>query len=194
MRKIISMVSVSLDGYFEGPDRELDWHLVDEELHQHFNDNLARMGAFLDGRVSYELMADYWPRADENPGSSPAEREFAAIWRAMPKYVFSRTLREAGWGTTVMREVVPAEIEELRMRAAGDLVVGGAVLAAAFRELGLVDEHWIYVHPVILGRGRPFFPESARRFDLRLTETRTFGNGVVLLRYGRAGGDGSVAA
>lgn len=185
MRKIIAMMSVSLDGCFEGPDRELDWHRVDEELHHHFNERLAGAGAFLEGRVTYELMAGYWPTADQDPDSSPAEREFAEIWRRVPKYVFSRTLRETDAGTTVKREVVPEEIEELRERADGDLMVGGAQLQARFRELGLLDEHWLYVHPVILGQGRPLFPKAEQPYGLRLAETRSFGNGVVLLRYGR---------
>src|SRR3712207_7700338 len=90
-------MSVSLDGYFEGPDGDLGWHLVDEELHAHFNHQIAGMSAFLDGRVDYELMASYWPTADQDPDASPPEKEFAAIWRDMPKIVFSRTLESAGW-------------------------------------------------------------------------------------------------
>src|SRR5262249_17599340 len=81
MRKIVFMMSVSLDGFFEGPDRELDWQLVDVELHQHFNEWLAKAGAFLDGRVTYELMAGYWPTADQDPGASAPVIEFARIWR-----------------------------------------------------------------------------------------------------------------
>src|SRR5215813_8610332 len=86
---------MSLDGYFEGPGRELDWHRVDEELHQHFNDVLAPMSVFIDGRVNYELMASYWPHADEDPSATAQERDFARIWRDMPKLVYSRTLQHA---------------------------------------------------------------------------------------------------
>ena len=114
MRKIIFMMSVSLDGYFEGPDRELGWQLVDDELHRHFNEELATMGGFLDGRVTYELMAGFWPTADQDPSSSAPMREFARIWRDMPKVVFSRTLDQADWNTTVAREVVPEDIRALR--------------------------------------------------------------------------------
>src|SRR6478736_1747374 len=92
MRKIILALQVSLDGYMEGPNREIDWHLVDEELHSHFNEELRTMGAFLDGRITYELMADYWPTADRDPSSTPAEAEFAGIWREMPKIVYSKTM------------------------------------------------------------------------------------------------------
>ncbi|AHH96317.1 dihydrofolate reductase family protein [Kutzneria albida] len=183
MRRVIVMSSVSLDGFFEGPDRELDWHLVDEELHGHFNEELAAMSAFLDGRVTHELMAAYWPTADEDPAASAPEAEFARIWRNMPKYVYSRTLRHADWNTTILRELDVAQVQELKALPGGDMVVGGADLGASFRAHGLVDEYRVYVHPVLLGRGRPLFRPGADRTDLRLLGTRVFGNGVVLLRY-----------
>lgn len=81
MRKIVLMMSVSLDGYIEGPDHDISWHRVDDELHQHFNDIAREMGAFLDGRVTHELMADFWPTADQDPEASAPVAEFAAIWR-----------------------------------------------------------------------------------------------------------------
>jgi dihydrofolate reductase len=184
-RKIILMASVSLDGFFEGPDRELDWHLVDEELHQHFNDELRSMAAFLEGRVTHELMAGYWPTAADDPASSPAERDFAGIWLEMPKVVFSRTLEHAGWNTTIEREVVPEEIRALQAQPGGNMVLGGSDLAATFRKLDLIDEYRLYLHPVILGRGRPLFRGPDSTTGLRLAETRAFGNGVALLRYQR---------
>jgi dihydrofolate reductase len=184
-RKIVAMTSVSLDGFIEGPNREIDWHLVDEELHQHFNDQLGAMGAFLDGRVTYELMAGYWPTADTDPASTPPEVEFARIWRDMPKIVFSRTLEKAGWNTTIKRAVVAEEIEALKAQPGGDLALGGADLTAEFRRLDLVDEYRIYVHPVLIGRGKPLFRDADGRTKLRLVESRSFSNGVVLLRYER---------
>ena len=191
MRKIIFMMSVSLDGYFEGPDRELDWQLVDDELHRHFNEELATMGGFLDGRVTYELMAGFWPTADQDPSSSAPMREFARIWRDMPKVVFSRTLDHADWNTTVARSVEPEEIRALAAEPGGDLMIGGADLAAAFMAYDLVDEYRFYLHPVLIGRGRPLFRPSDLSLDLRLAETRSFGNGVVLLRYQRGRSDAS---
>jgi dihydrofolate reductase len=180
------MSSVSLDGFFEGPNRELDWHLVDDEVHTHFNEVLGAMSAFLDGRVTYELMAEFWPTADADPESSAPMVEFARIWRDMPKIVFSRTLERADWNATVVRDVVPEEIRRLAAEPGGDMAVGGADLADTFRRHDLIDEYRLYVHPVVLGRGRPLFGPSDAPADLRLVETRTFGNGVVLLRYGRA--------
>lgn len=185
MRKIILMMSVSLDGFIEGPDRELDWHMVDDELHSHFNEQLSAMGAFLNGRVTYELMAGFWPTADTDPSSTGPMVEFASIWRDMPKIVFSRTLERADWNTTVVRELVPEEILELKAQPGGDLVLGGADLAAAFMRHDLIDEYRLYIHPIVIGQGKPLFKPSDARIDLRLAEARTFGNGVVLLRYQR---------
>ena len=173
MGRTILWSTVSLDGFFEGPEREIDWHMVDGELHRHFNAELAAMGGFLDGRVTWELMAAYWPTADQDPGNAGPVAEFARSWREMPKWVFSRTLVQAGWNTRIMRDVVPAEIRELQRGTRGDLVVGGAELAAEFMRQGLIDEYRLYVQPVILGRG---------------IETRTFASGVVLLRYAQTRG------
>lgn len=185
MRKIIFMMSVSIDGFFAGPDGELDWQLVDEELHTHFNEWLSEAGAFLDGRVSYELMAGFWPTADADPAASPPMAEFAGIWREMPKIVFSRTLDRADWNATVVGDVVPEDIAALKTQTGGDLVLGGADLAATFMRHDLIDEYRIYVHPVLLGRGRPLFRPADLRLGLRLAENRAFGSGVVLLRYER---------
>jgi dihydrofolate reductase len=183
MRKIVLMMSTSLDGFIEGEGRQIDWHMVDEELHGHFNEHLAQMGAFLSGRVTHELMAGFWPTADGDPASTPRMAEFARIWRDMPKVVYSRTLQRAGWNTTVVRDVVPSEVLALKAQPGGDLSLGGADLAAAFMQHDLVDELRIYVHPVLIGRGKPLFAPSHRRTPLRLVESRPFGNGVVLARY-----------
>jgi dihydrofolate reductase len=186
VRKIVVSMSVSLDGYMEGPDRDIGWHLVDEELHDHFNEWLAGMGAFLEGRVTYELMAGFWPTADADPASTRPMVEFARIWRDMPKIVYSRTLEHADWNTTIVRDVVVDEVLALKAEPGGDLVLGGADLAATFRKHDLIDEYRIYVHPVAIGRGKPVFEPVDTRTDLRLVETHVFGNGVVLLHHRRA--------
>ena len=179
------MMSVSLDGFIEGPNRELDWHLVDDELHSHFNEELGAMGAFLSGRVTYELMAQFWPSADTDPSSTKPMIEFARIWRDMPKIVYSKTLERADWNTTVLRDVDAEQIMELKSQPGGDLALGGADLAATFMRDDLIDEFRIYVHPVLIGQGKPLFPASDHKVNLKLSEIRTFGSGVVLLRYQR---------
>lgn len=183
MRRIVLSMNVSVDGCFEGPGHDLSWHHVDEELHQHFNDELAQASLFVDGRVTWQLMADYWPHADERPDSVGPEREFARIWRDMPKVVYSRTLTEAGWGTEIRQEVDPVQVAAEKEQPGGPIHLGGALLARSFLEHGLVDEIQLYVHPVVLGAGRRLFPQTGAPADLRPLGTRTFGSGVTLLHY-----------
>ncbi|WP_371645268.1 dihydrofolate reductase family protein [Streptomyces mirabilis] len=185
MRRIVLMMSVSLDGFIEGPNREIDWHRVDAELHQHFNEEIRKLGGLLEGRVTHELMAGFWPTADQDPDSTAEVAEFAGIWRDIPKYVYSRTLERADWNTTIVRDVVPDEVRALKEQPGGDLGLGGADLTAAFLRHDLVDEFRVYVHPVLIGGGKPLFPESHAATGLRFAESRAFGNGVVLLRYER---------
>jgi dihydrofolate reductase len=111
--------------------------------------------------------------------------EFAGIWRDMPKIVYSRTLDRADWNAVIVRDVIPDEVMELKNQPGGDMVLGGADLAATFMRHDLIDEYRIYVHPVVLGRGRLLFQPSDTKINLRLAQTRTFGSGVVLLRYQR---------
>jgi dihydrofolate reductase len=183
MRKIILTMQMSLDGFIEGPQRDISWHRVDDELHRHFNEELRTMGAFLSGRVTYELMAAFWPTADKDPSSTAPMVEYSAIWRDMPKIVYSKTLERAGWNTTVVRDVVTEEVRKLKEQPGGDLSLGGAQLATAFRRLGLIDEYRIYVHPVLIGRGKSLFQPVHGTAGLRLLEAGAFGNGVALLRY-----------
>jgi dihydrofolate reductase len=187
MRKIILFMSVSLDGFIEGPGGDIDWHQVDAEVHAHFNEQLAASGGFISGRRTYELMAGYWPTADADPASTPEVAAFAGIWRERPKYVYSTTLERADWNTTVLPAVDPEQVRELLAGPGGDLTLGGADLTAEFLRLDLVDEYRIYVHPVLVGGGTRLFPDLTAGGTklLRLAETRTFGNGVVLLHYRR---------
>jgi dihydrofolate reductase len=107
VRRVIPKMSISLDGFMEGPAGEIDWHLVDGELHRHVNPFIAGTGGFLEGRRTYELMEQYWPTADRDPAAPEPVREFARIWREMPKVVYSRTLASAGRNATIVREVPP---------------------------------------------------------------------------------------
>lgn len=119
MRRIVLMMSVSLDGFIEGPNREIGWHRVDAELHQHFNEEIRKLGGLLEGRVTHELMAGFWPSADQDPDSTDEVAEFAGIWRDIPKYVYSRTLERADWNTTIVRDVVSDEVRRSRNSPAG---------------------------------------------------------------------------
>jgi dihydrofolate reductase len=176
-------MSVSLDGFVETSSRSLDWVLVDEELHSFFNEEAREMSAFLYGRRMYQLMVDYWPTAETDPPATPAMLEFARIWKEKPKVVVSTTLERVDWNSRLVRDGVAKEVARLKAQPGFDMDVGGPTTASTLMQLGLIDEFHLFVHPVILGAGTPFFPALEDRVGLRLQETRTFGSGVVYLRY-----------
>lgn len=181
MRKLIYAMGVSLDGFIAGPGGDIGWTEPDEELHRFHNEQAKRTGAHLCGRRLYEAMR-YWETAGDNPSAPEVELEFARIWQATPRLVFSTTLERVEGGAVLVRGDVADEVSKLKREPGGDLAVGGAGLAATCIRLGLVDEYGLFVYPVVLGAGTPYFPAD-ERLDLRLAETRTFGSGVVYLRY-----------
>jgi dihydrofolate reductase len=191
MRNLVYSMMVSLDGFVETPDRKLDWVIVDEELHRFANDQAREKGAFIYGRRLYELMADYWPTADEDPSAPEYIVEFARIWKDKPKIVVSRTLESVGWNSRLIRDDIAEEIARLKQQPGNDLAIGGANLASSVIPLDLIDEYALFVHPVVLGAGTPFFPPMEKRLDLTLVETKKFGSGAVYLRYRRAGQRGA---
>ena len=183
MRKIIYSMSVSLDGFVETPDPSIDWVIVDEELHTFFNDQAREIGTSIYGRRMYELMTAFWPTEQAVRSELPYIAEYARIWKDTPKIVFSKTLEKVEWNSRLMRKVTAEEIAELKAQPGKDMDIGGPTLASAFIKLGLIDEYQLFVNPVVLGGGRPFFPPLRQPIKLRLLETRTFGSGVVYLRY-----------
>jgi dihydrofolate reductase len=185
VRKVIYSIGVSLDGFIAGPGGEIDWAAPDEELHRFHNEQTRELGAHLCGRRLYEEMV-FWETADRNPSAAEHEVEFARIWQALPKIVFSTTLTEVEGNARLATEGVREEVAKLRQQPGGDLAVGGAGLAAGFTRLGLIDEYRLFVSPVVLGGGTPYFPPLEERIALELVETRTFGSRVVYLRYRRA--------
>jgi dihydrofolate reductase len=191
MGKIVVAASVSVDGMFEGPEADLSWPMVDSELHGHFNEMLFPAGALLDGRVTHEMMAAYWPTADQQPDAPEEEKAYAAFWRVAPKYVLSTTLPDTGeWNVTVLRSLDPVAMRALADSVDGDMFIGGGKVIDSFRRADLIDEWRIYTHPVILGAGRPLLSPGESMAHVTLLGTRTFGNGVVLTHYAadRTGG------
>jgi len=184
MRKLIYSMGVSLDGFIAGPGGEIDWSAPDEELHRFHNGQARELGAQLCGRRLYEVMA-YWETAEENPSAPEHELEFARIWKNLPKIVFSKTLEKVEGNARLVRDGVGEEVARLKAQPGQDLAVGGAGLASSLIELGLVDEFRLFVSPVVLGAGTPYFPGLEERVELELVETRTFGSRVVYVRYGR---------
>lgn len=183
MGKLIYCLNVSLDGFVETPDHGLQWATVDDELHTWFNDFLRTLDATLYGRRTYELMADYWPTGEDDPSATDAMREFARIWKPMPKIVFSSSLARVEHNARLVQGDVGTVLEDLRREFDGDLDVGGPHLAGQFVRRGLVDEYRLIVHPVVLGAGTPFWPEVDAPLRLRLVETRTFASGAELRTY-----------
>jgi dihydrofolate reductase len=186
MRKVTYGMSVSLDGFIEAPDGDLSWYFPVEELHQHYNDREAMIDTYLYGRRLYENMAAFWPTADGNPTAPQVEIEYARIWKSKPKIVFSKTLDHVGWNSRLVKGNIAEEVKQLKEQPGKEMSVGGAGLASSFMQLGLIDEYWLYVQPVILGGGKPMFGRLDEEINLQLVETRRFGSGVVLLRYQRA--------
>ncbi|MEZ2391883.1 dihydrofolate reductase family protein [bacterium RCC_150] len=183
MRSVTYSMSVSLDGYIVGPDGNFDWTVPDEEVFRFWIDEIRGVGVHLLGRRLYETML-YWEDAGQNPSLDEAELEWAALWNPLPKVVFSTTLSAVQGNARLASGGIAQEIERLRAEPGeGDIALGGATLAAEAGALGLIDEYRTVVYPVLVGGGTPFFPHRERRLDLELVETRTFGSGVVYLRY-----------
>ena len=188
MRKLVYSMMVSLDGFIDrqhphDDPRQLDWVIIDEEIHSFANDEARAAGAFLYGRRLYENMAAFWPTADTLPDMPDYVVEFAHIWKPKPKIVFSKTLDKVEWNSRLVKGDVADEVNRLKAQPGGELTVGGAHLAAALIDLGLIDEYRLLVHPVVIGSGTPFFPKVRDDIKLRLIETNTFSSGVVYLRY-----------
>ncbi|WP_433876602.1 dihydrofolate reductase family protein [Sinomonas atrocyanea] len=183
MRAVTYSMGVSLDGYIAGPDGGIDWTAPDTEVFRFWIEDIRHVGAHLLGRRLYETML-YWETAEEDPGLSDADREWTALWKPLPKVVFSRTLAEVQGNARLASGTLAEEVERLRAEPGeGEIAIGGAALAAEAAGLGLIDEYRVVVYPVLLGGGTPYFPRLEQRVDLDLVETRTFSSNAVLLRY-----------
>jgi dihydrofolate reductase len=187
MAKLVYSAIASLDGYVADAEGGFDWSAPDEEVHAAVNDLERPVGTYLYGRRMYEVMAAWetMPLA----GQPPALRDYAEIWRAADKVVYSRTLGEPTTARTrIERDFDPAAVGELKAAAGADLSVGGPQLAAKALEAGLVDECHLFLSPVVVGGGNQAFPDGLR-VELELLGERRFGNGVVQLHY-RVGASG----
>jgi dihydrofolate reductase len=183
MRTVTYSMSMSADGYIVGPDGEFDWTVPDEEVFRFWIDEIREVGVHLLGRRLYETML-YWETADQDGSLDDAELEWAALWKPLPKVVFSTTQSAVEGNARLATDGLAEEIERLRAEPGeGDIAIGGATLAAEAAALGLIDEYRAMVHPVLVGGGIPFFPQRERRVDLELVATRTFSSRVVYLRY-----------
>ena len=182
MAKLIYMAIASLDGYVADEDGKFDWAKPDEEVHAFVNDLERPIGTHLYGRRLYEVMIG-WETMHTLPDQTPETLDFAAIWQAAEKVVYSRTLETASTARTrIERELDPAAIRQMKADADRDIGIGGATLAGEAIRAGLVDELHLLVNPIVVGAGTPSLPDGVR-WTLELLDERRFANGVVYLRY-----------
>ena len=180
MGRLIMFNLVSLDGFFAGPNGEIDWFQTDDEFEDFSIEQTAQAKALVFGRVTYELMAGFWPTAE----AAATEPAIADLMNGLPKTVFSRTLDEVTWANSrLVHDDAPGEVARLKRETAGDIYLfGSADLAQTLTAAALFDQYRVIVNPVVLGRGKPLF-QGDRRLDLRLTAERRFDNGNLLLTY-----------
>jgi dihydrofolate reductase len=181
MRKLFAFNMISLDGFFEGPDHDINWHTVDNEFNDFAIEQTSAVGALLFGRVTYQLMESYWP----TPDALKDDPEIAGLMNSLPKIVVSKTLEKAEWNNTrIIKDNLQEEILNLKKQPGKDLAVfGSANLLSTLMQMDLVDEHRVIVNPLLLGQGTPLFKRMDGRFNLRLLKSRTFQSGNILLCY-----------
>ena len=183
MAKLIYSAITSLDGYVADEDGNFDWSAPDEEVHAFVNDLERPVGTHLYGRRLYEVMLA-WETMDTGPNQSPVMRDFADIWRAAEKVVYSRTLETVSSARTRLeRAFEPEAVRRMKALAGRDISLGGPELAAQAIKAGLVDECHLFLTPFVVGGGKQALPEHVR-LELELLDERRFGNGVVHLHYG----------
>lgn len=188
MRKVISLIHLSLDGFSAGPNDELDWISYDEDLEQSAHALHDITDAVIWGRNTYQGMAGYWLTVPGNPESTPAELEHARFLQNSTKIVVSRTLDRVEWGgaqnTVLIKDNIAEEINKIKQQPGKDIwFLGSTKLAQTFMQLDLIDEYRFNINPIVMGQGKSPFTDVTRKFSLKLLDSRTLKSGVVILRY-----------
>jgi len=181
MRKLILFNMVTVEGFYEGPNGDINWHNVDEEFNEFAIEQLDSVSVILFGRVTYEMMASYWP----TPAALSDDPAVAGKMNSMPKIVFSTSLSSADWqNTRLIKENIAEELKQLKQQPGKDLIIfGSGKLAASLTQLGLIDEYRIIIAPVAIGTGNPLFMGVTETLNLNLLKARPFKSGNVLLYY-----------
>lgn len=184
MRKIIVFNLISIDGFFAGSDGNIDWHNVDDEFNTFAIEQTKTFGTILFGKTTYKLFEVYWPAALADPATSSDDRQIAQTIEDIEKIVFSKSIQDVSWkNTKLLHDVDPEEIKHWKESEGQDMAIfGSGTIVQQLANLGLIDEYRLLVNPVILGEGKPLF-KNVHKLDLKLINTRTFGNGNVLLTY-----------
>ena len=179
MRKLIAAMNMSLDGFCNHEAMS-----ADDEIHEHYNDLLRNAGTLIYGRITYQLMENYWPTVVKNPTGNKPMDDFAVLINDLPKIVYSRTLAKVDWKNTILKkEIIKEEILQLKQQAGKPIVAGSPGLIVALAQLGVVDEYQLSIQPVILGSGLLLFKNIRERIDIKLLQTKPFGCGAITLYY-----------
>jgi dihydrofolate reductase len=179
MRKIIFSINMTIDGFADHTAG-----IADDELHDFFTNLLDSADTVLLGRKTYEMMASYWPFADQDPRSTKSELKFAEKYNNVFKLVFSKTIKDVKWNnTTLAKSNLIDEVLKLKNQNGKYIFAGSLSIASALAQKNLIDDYWLLIHPIVLGKGKPLFEDLKSRIDLKLVETKTFSSGVVVLHY-----------
>lgn len=188
MRKIISFMHVSLDGFVAGPNGEMNWIKVDEEIFDHVGKRISQSDAALYGRVTYQMMENYWPTAGDKPGASKHDIEHSKWYNKVHKIVLSKTMKDANLANTkIISDNLSQNFNEIKQsRNSGNediLLFGSPRATHSLIQLNLIDGYWLFVNPIILGQGIPLFVDIKEKINLKLLTTRQFTCGVTELNY-----------
>ena len=185
MRHLIFFMHTSLDGFVAGPNGEMDWINVDDEMFDFVGTMTDQSDTALYGRVTYEMMQSYWPTAGDGPNASKHDKEHSAWYNKVSKVVLSKTLSEAGLqNTKVIGDRLSENINEIKQQPGKNILIFGSPRASqSLLNEGLVDEFWLFVNPIILGKGRPLFKDITGTTKMKLAASKTFASGVIALHY-----------
>ena len=188
MKKIISFMHISLDGFVAGPNGEMGWIKVDEEIFDHVGKRISETDTALYGRKTYQMMESYWPTAGAKPNASRHDIEHSKWYNKAHKVVLSRTMKDANLAnTTIISDNLPDRINEIKQSSGGGsediLLFGSPTATHSLMQLNLIDGYWLFVNPIILGQGIPLFVDIKDKIKLKLLTTRQFTSGVTELNY-----------
>ena len=185
MRNIISFMHVSLDGFVAGPDGEMNWITVNEEIFDHVGQRISQGDTALYGRVTFQMMEEYWPEAGKKPSASKHDIEHSQWYNKIHKLVLSKTMKEAElMNTTIISNNLADRINEIKNQEGKEILLFGSPTAThSLMELNLIDGYWLFVNPVILGKGIPLFTGTKEKIKLKLLDTHPFTSGVIALNY-----------
>lgn len=185
VRRIISFMHISLDGFVAGPNGEMDWVKVDEEIFNHVGKRISQGDTALYGRKTYQMMEGYWPTAADKPNATKHDREHSKWYKDVHKVVLSKTMEGAELAnTTIISENLSGRLNEFKRTEGEDILLFGSPTAThSLLQLNLIDGFWLFVNPIILGQGIPLFQGIKDKTNLKLLTTRSFNCGVTELNY-----------